>query len=112
MEYVNNIFQSIYQFDVEGYYYIIITITQEYDRQNIYKTNLSSAPCQPGNALDQTKGCLPCPEAAWSEGGLAEACNPCPAGKTVGVGKGVSEQSCQWSEYCYRNYLYRSYRTT
>ena len=62
-----------------------------------------TVPCVPGHALDQTKGCLPCPEAAWSEGGLEEACNPCPAGKTVGVGKGVSEPSCIWREYD-RNY--------
>lgn len=53
-------------------------------------------PCQPAWYLDQEKGCVQCPEGAYSNGGLVDMCLPCPVGKIVETGKGTSESSCQW----------------
>ena len=56
-------------------------------------------PCQPGNFLDKTKGCVQCPEGSWSVGDLTESCSPCPAGKTVAAGKGTCENDCVWRKF-------------
>ena len=73
---------------------------QEKHRNVIKQYKFSfSEPCAAGQFLDQSNGCVNCPEDEWS---VAENTNPsctaCPQGKGVAAGQGKIEDDCTWSE--------------